>query len=148
MNKKGFTLVELLAVIIILFALIMLVLPNFVGSINNYSKKTDALTIDMIEKATKLYISDNPNTFDDESNNYYCISVKELVENNYLKAGIELSGKDITNNKQIEIDIHENNIELVDECEENKVICSAVTEENKTNGNIPSGEYNAGDEYI
>ena len=52
-NKKGFTLVELLGVIIILSLLIVLVFPKIVNSVKNSTKDTD----DTIKKThCKLYL--------------------------------------------------------------------------------------------
>ena len=59
MNKKGFTLMELLGVVIILTALTFLVLPNITNSLKSHEEKTNEATLDLIKTATKLHIADN-----------------------------------------------------------------------------------------
>jgi len=150
MKKKGFTLVELLGVIVLLSLLVMLVIPSIVGSLKKQGNKTDELMLDMIEKAASSYIEDD-GSFIDKNGNSYCITISELVDKEYLKDNVEYEGKDITNSKSIQVNYSDGvNFELVDneKCETSRIICSAVTEETKTTGNVPSGIYAAGDEYI
>ncbi len=59
MNNKGFTLVEVLAVVVILSILIAIMVPN-VNTIINKQKENSLDNIKKsIESATKIYISDN-----------------------------------------------------------------------------------------
>lgn len=59
MNKKGFTLVELLAVIAILAILVLVAVPNVLGMFNNAKKDTFATeTKDMIRIAQQQYLAD------------------------------------------------------------------------------------------
>lgn len=151
MNKKGFTLIELLGIVIIISMLVIIALPLITNSINNYSKKTDKLTLSMIKEAARLYIDDNKNDFVKNSENSYCITISELVDNEYLKESIEYQGADITNTKSLQVTYTNNyNIELVDSdsCIDYRNICKPVTEETKTTGNIPEGNLVPGDEYI
>ena len=114
MNRKGFTLIEMLAVVIILVLLIIIVFPSITNSVRNHSKKTDDLMFSMIKSATELYISDFTSIKKENGNNY-CIPISNLVENDYLKSNIEYDGQDITNSKGIKI-VYEDGFsyELVD----------------------------------
>ena len=70
MNKKGFTLVELLAVIAILAILVIIALPNVLQMFNNAKKsafKTEVLTV--YKQAGTDFISDNLRT---SGPKYYC----------------------------------------------------------------------------
>ena len=59
MNKKGFTLVELLAVIAILAILVLVAVPNVLGMFNNAKKDTFATeTKDMVRIAQQQYLAD------------------------------------------------------------------------------------------
>ena len=59
MNKKGFTLVELLAVIAILALLVLVAVPNVLGMFNNAKKDTFATeTKDMVRIAQQQYLAD------------------------------------------------------------------------------------------
>ena len=58
MNKKGFTLVELLAVIAILAILVLVAVPNVLGMFNNAKKDTFATeTKDMVRIAQQQYLA-------------------------------------------------------------------------------------------
>ena len=60
LNKKGFTLVELLAVIVILALLIVVVATTALPAMNNAKKNTlDTYAKRVVEQAKTLYISDN-----------------------------------------------------------------------------------------
>jgi len=94
MKKNGFTLVELIATILILTILFLLIFPNFIGKFKSSSTKTDAATIELVEKSAKLYVEDNPNKYKPVLGNMYCITFQELVDEGYLKSPITLSGSD------------------------------------------------------
>ena len=102
-NEKGFTLVELLAVVLILTLLVLLVWPNISNSVNNKKDDIDNLTLNIIEDATKLYISDNKNYFSKVDGNVYCIALKKLINQDYLKNNIEYDGEDISDIKTMKV---------------------------------------------
>ena len=73
MNKKGFTLVELLAVIAILALLVIIALPNVLSMFNNAKKDlflTEAKNV--FKESASKYISDNMHNSNEE--NIYCKS--------------------------------------------------------------------------
>ena len=73
MNRKGFTLVELLAVIAILALLVIIALPNVLSMFNNAKKDlflTEAKNV--FKESAKKYISDNMHSSKEE--NTYCKS--------------------------------------------------------------------------
>ena len=73
MNKKGFTLVELLAVIAILALLVIIALPNVLSMFNNAKKDlflTEAKNV--FKESTKKYISNNMHNSNE--GNIYCKS--------------------------------------------------------------------------
>ena len=82
-NKKGFTLVELLAVIVILGVLIGIAVPSYISIRNNQLDKIYISKIKKIEAAGKLYVQDHPN-----SNQ---VNLKDLQSKGYID--------DITNPK-------------------------------------------------
>jgi prepilin-type N-terminal cleavage/methylation domain-containing protein len=140
MKKCGFTLIELLVVIILIAAIVLLALPKITNSVNNYNTNVDKITFNLIKEATKLYVSDNENSFIKRSENTYCVSLNELIEENYLKNTIQYNNQDITNTKVIKV-TYENgfNYELVDKKACEKVIkfdtvCELVSGEEKTIG--------------
>ena len=95
MKKKGFTLIEMLAVVIIICLLTLLVLPNITNSVKNFNDDTDDMTFSMMTSAAQLYIDDNQGNFSKYSENEYCIRIDELVEGGYLRGNIQYNGEDI-----------------------------------------------------
>lgn len=90
MNKKGFTLVELLAVIAILGMLIAMVTPNLMDM---FDEKKDTLyenTISEIERVASIYLTDNPDIYSDISKNGYVnISINTLCNEKYLTCPVK-----------------------------------------------------------
>lgn len=105
MKNNGFTLVELLGVIIILALLTILVFPSIINSVKSSGEKTDALTLDMIYRASELYISNHKSDFIKKEGNKYVISLKDLVAEDLLASPIKLSDSDIdiTNTKSVQV---------------------------------------------
>lgn len=58
MNKKGFTLVEILAVIVILSLIMLLAYPSIMKSFNASKNKISELSKKQIEDATKIIIDE------------------------------------------------------------------------------------------
>ena len=80
LNNKGFTLVELLAVIAILIIIMMIALPNISSSIERTKSKQDAAVIKVIKTAGNLYVSDHKNNITET----YCLNVSTLISEDYL----------------------------------------------------------------
>jgi len=147
--KKGFTLIELLAVIIIISLLVIISLPKINNSVRNNSTKTDGLVLNMIEQAASFYIDDNKNFYYKENGMNYCISIKKMVEKGYLEKSINYNGESIINSKSIQVRYNDGfTYELVDNesCIEDRY-CRPVTEETKTTGKVPTGDFLVSEEY-
>jgi len=103
MNRKGFTLVELLGVIIILSLLMLIVLPRITNSTRNSSAKTDKVTEQLIFDAAALYLNDNEGDYNKIEGSVYCIDLNDLVNSDYLKSPLKMSyDGDIVNTKIVE----------------------------------------------
>ena len=103
--KRGFTLVELLGVIIILTLLIILVFPSIVNSIRGFSKKTDKVTLDIIYDAANLYIQDHEKNFPKIDYAKYIVDLKDLINEDHLVSPITISESDddITDKKCVQV---------------------------------------------
>ena len=102
--KKGFTLIEILAVVTIVGLLFILVMPKITNSLN--SKKDDLNTINknVIINAAKNYVYDNSDTFLKEDKKIYCLPLNTLVKEKYLENIKDVTNdKDITNSKCVKI---------------------------------------------
>lgn len=80
MKKNAFTLVEVLAIIIVLSLIAMLVFPNIESADTKKEKELSKL-INVIENAGKSYFSSNKDV--------YKISVSSLVNDKYLSSDIK-----------------------------------------------------------
>ncbi len=86
--NKGFTLTELLAVIVIISLLTILALPNILDSVRNSKDDVENVTFDIIKQAANLYVQDNESIYEKVNGNVYCITFEKLVNADYLKSPI------------------------------------------------------------
>ncbi len=90
-NKKGFTLVELLGVIVIMALLVAVAVPSTFSISNRLKEKMFCSKIDSIETAAQLYGEDHRDSFVDwfvqgeEQFKSKTLEVKTLVESGYLR---------------------------------------------------------------
>lgn len=61
LNNKGFTLVEIIAVLIILVAIMGIAIPAITSSVERSKEKQNNTKMKMLESFAKLYVSDNKN---------------------------------------------------------------------------------------
>ena len=92
-KKNGFTLVELLATIIILGIIISIVGYVAINAINKSKEKSYKVTINEIEKDANNYLMENINrlfflTNNDKGYEYQCVMVENLVDYGYLNNNI------------------------------------------------------------
>jgi type IV pilus assembly protein PilA len=82
--KKGFTLVELLAVIMLLGVVSLIAIPS-VSKILTRSKQRalEGVKKELI-KATKSYTADNLDLLPSEDGGYICVDIKTLEKSSYI----------------------------------------------------------------
>ena len=157
MKKNGFTLIEMLSVVIILTVLSLLIIPNVVNSIKEYQSTTDSLSMAIITTGADLYIDDYKNSYPSYYGNTYCVTLEKLVDLGYLKKPVKYQDEDITDLKTLKITYDDTyNYELVDKgtCISSPLICNPVEEQDLTTGTSPKKDENGniiftpGDEYI
>ena len=61
LNNKGFTLVELLAVLVILVAIMGIAIPTISSSLERTKEKQNKARHKVLESAAELYVTDNKN---------------------------------------------------------------------------------------
>lgn len=94
MNKKGFTLVELLAVIVILAIIITIAVPSTIAVSNKIKKKMYNTKVDMIMDAAKMYGQDNSSKVNsDEDSCNTLVKVSDLLPGGYVKKDDVDNGK-------------------------------------------------------
>lgn len=105
--KKGFTLSELLGVIVILGLLLALVFPSIVKNLKEGENDINDAVERLIFNGVENYIEENKNTYPTKEDTTYCITLQELVENGAISEGllIDQKGKKLDFKKKVEIKI-------------------------------------------
>ena len=112
-NKKGFTLVELLGVIIILALIFALALPSVINILRKAEIKIDDATKKVIVDATEDYLSKNTNII---NNDYYCIKILDLIENGFIDQELLESLDSYDYYMKIDKDNNKKDYKIVDKC--------------------------------
>ncbi len=81
MKKNGFTLVELLSIVVILGIIVVVALPQISGSIGSKKEKQYNKIVKIVENAGKVYLTEN-GTIDS-------VSIDKLIESDYLTSGLK-----------------------------------------------------------
>lgn len=122
MKNKGFTLMELLATIIIVSIVTGLVVPTVINQLAGKKHDIDDTTKKMIYEAADLYMSNNISNYPKLAGNSYCISLEQLVNSEYLVTPLKdySSGKEIPLTKKVSITVNAkkeyDSFKLVDNC--------------------------------
>lgn len=93
MNRKGFSLIELILVIALLAILMLLLIPNVITLINNNDVKSCHNLEDSIINATKEYVVNNKYQLNFNCNEEKNITLQTLIDTGNLK----ISNDKITN---------------------------------------------------
>lgn len=99
-KRNGFTLVELMAVIIIISLIALLTFPNIINQINKTKKSNNKMIEDVVIEQAKKYIHDNDSEYTEDDE--YCIPLTKLIDNDYIKEDLT-SINDIKDNKVIHL---------------------------------------------
>ncbi|MBE6158603.1 MAG: BspA family leucine-rich repeat surface protein [Firmicutes bacterium] len=83
MKKKGFTLAELLSVIVIMGIILLVAIPSVFGISKVVKDNMFCTKVHNLESAAKLYGSDYNDDFDDRG--YIKVEVKTIIDNNLYK---------------------------------------------------------------
>jgi len=80
LNKKGFTLVELLAVVVILLAISVIAVSSISAAIERNKVKQNEAKEKLIVSYAKLYYDEHKNSLGDSG----CITIKNLIDSGYI----------------------------------------------------------------
>lgn len=106
--KKGYTLVEVLAVVVLLTLITFLAMPPIIDYIRNSSGKEDEVMKNLIINSAKMYVSDNFDEYKFSNNFAFCIPVSTLVDQEYLNTPVKYGNiNDISNVKSVRVTYNE-----------------------------------------
>ena len=83
-KNKGFTLVEMIGVLIILIVVFMVMFPSLTKIIKETNEQIDNATIMVIEDATTDFLSEKNDIYPKNENYTYCINIEQLLDNGNL----------------------------------------------------------------
>lgn len=86
--KRGFTLVELLAVIVILGGISLIVIPSIQRSLNHSNEQAYEVQVSSIEEATKNWAADHIDRLPDHGKTT-TVTLGELIDGNYIEENIQ-----------------------------------------------------------
>jgi prepilin-type N-terminal cleavage/methylation domain-containing protein len=95
--KKGFTLIEMLAVVLIISLIALISLPTITNQLVDKKQEISETTMELINNATGLYMETRIGTYPKVTGQKYCVSLDTLVSNGYLSSPI----KDFSNGSEI-----------------------------------------------
>jgi type IV pilus assembly protein PilA len=100
-NNKGFTLVELLAVLVIMIAIAAIAIPTISAALDRSRGNLDDQKKKLLESAAEIYVSEHKNSF-----NGTCISIETLYNEGYIDedAANDSNGNKIEGNVSVDIE--------------------------------------------
>lgn len=113
--KRGFTLVEIVGVIIILGIVVILAFPPLLKLVKSTESELDDATKNLVYTAAGQYI--NKYDYEKTNANVYCITFEDLVKENFLtKNNLDL-------NEYVKVEVSDNkfNYSITSECTESTI---------------------------
>ena len=106
MNKKGFTIVELITVMALLTIIILIAYPNFSSLSEKAKDKYDYTTEILLRNAAKIYVNNNTDEINSalETQEKVCIPIGKLMAYEYLASDIsDLKGNKLKSNSCVNV---------------------------------------------
>ncbi len=99
LNNRGFTLVELLAVLVILISIMSVVVPVVSDSLGRSKDNQDKRNKKMLELAAESFVTDNKSKINFGGATDCYITIFDLIKNNYVDKQFEFdaNGKKVFN---------------------------------------------------
>lgn len=124
MRQKGFTLAEILGVIVIIGLLLVLIVPMVIDRISSSGEDVSDTENELIFNAAEQYIKEHPNEYPSGKSGRYCIPIQTLIDDGKLAEPVVdvTTGEDISD-KSVMITIYSSGntdyeLKEGDECEE------------------------------
>ena len=98
MKNKGFTLAELLGVIVLLALICLVAFPPILRDIKKSKSNIDEATFKIIRSATDVYVNRHLSSFEKVEDNVYCVQLQSLIDEGDLSMDL----KDTNTNMKID----------------------------------------------
>ncbi len=140
---RGFTLVELIGVVVILGLIALVALPPILNSVRKTKGNISDASQKILYSATEVYVSENINSYPRTDGNVYCIAIGSLVSNNLLPTKVydAVTGEEIGQDNIVEVTVNQGqySYSLNNNCVEKKAVSLIQTllakySEGATNG--------------
>ena len=102
MRKKGFTLAELLGILVIIALLLILIIPGVINRLSSSSDEAKETENEIIYNAADQYIREHPEDYPPGKSGRYCITIQSLIDDGKLaepvtdvNTGEDLSDKSV-----------------------------------------------------
>src|SRR5574344_2067368 len=82
--KKGFTLIELVAVITTIAIISIIAIPPIINQIKSKQKQISEVAQKIVYASTELYIDSNSSTYNEYPGNIFYVTLQSLVDNEFL----------------------------------------------------------------
>ena len=111
MKKNGFTLVELLGVLIVLVILSMVVVTTYTKLKKDADTTIDDALAILIKDASVTYVKKNKTNI--EANNVYCLTLDDIVNDNLLSSAVKnAKGEEMDLSMKIKVTVRQNNYDV------------------------------------
>lgn len=99
MNRKGFTLAEILGVIVIISLLLILIVPTIINNISSSGEDAEDTGNEIIFNAADLYIREHSEEYPTGKSGKYCVAISDLINDGKLTEPVidVTTGEDISN---------------------------------------------------
>ena len=124
-DKNGFTLTEILGVLVILGLLLLLIVPSILNKVRVNEKEIKKAQENMVENSTNIYMDQDKDTYPNTEGNVYCIAIQTLIANGKVNENLkDATSKDLDfKKKSVEVTIGKNgnrSFKVVNACNEIK----------------------------
>lgn len=124
-DKNGFTLTEILGVLVILGLLLLLIVPSILNKVRVNEKEIKKTQENMVENSTNIYMDQDKDTYPNTEGNVYCIAIQTLIDNGKVNENLkDATSKDLDfKKKSVEVTIGKNgnrSFKVVNACNEIK----------------------------
>ncbi|MCI9234325.1 MAG: prepilin-type N-terminal cleavage/methylation domain-containing protein [Bacilli bacterium] len=121
MKKNGFTLAELLGVVVILGLLLLLVFPSVVKELKEGEKGIDNAVEQIIVNGASNYVENNKTAYPTNEDATYCITLNTIVKAGEISENllIDKKGNTLDLSKKVEVQIKsgKKSYRLNDQCQ-------------------------------